>query len=364
MVSLWLHSLALSDFYVDNKIYGSVMVQFIPLCFASGAIVPILCNKFSAVNRFEFSNTRRSGYNINVAIATCVFFGTFIVEAILFGLPILSQTPTKSYMDYGLPFIHHLTTFGYFAIFLIILSVKLSNANKITALLVIILVLISYAPILARMQILNVFLITIFSGYYLFNWSNKRILIYAGVILSAFVALFIYIGLLRIGNSSGYEYFDKLSRINCDCLGPFGILYLYFSISVQNTINLINLNDNYYLGLYSVLNIIPKLDPIDLLNADITGFRASPGLTTFVFGSSLWLDFGLFSLFFIVAIGFFVGLVYCSFRRGMIFSAMFYICGLVKLLIFSFFSDSFFTTGLLISLLFAISLKRKYVFRK
>ena len=362
--SLTLHSLQLSDFYVHNDTYLPIIITYmIPVSLSFGLCTPLLFCSFSSNVKFNIVKCHHSGYGKKIWAAVILFFGTFLIEAFIFGLPLFSDSPTKAYGSYGLSFLHHLTTMAYVAIAFSILTLNLGKTSKINVLIVLLLALITFVPILARMQVLNLFIILLFANYYFYNWSAKRILFLSGVIIICFVGLFLYIGWLRAGATDAFDYFDRIAKINCDCLGPFSIIYLYSSVSLQNTINLVANNDSYSYGLFTILSMVPKLDPVTILNSDPSSFRASPGLTTFTYGSILFLDFGVFSLLFNTLTGIVISISYLQFRAGSLLYMIIYLCGLVRSLLFGFFSDTLYTTSLVVIVIFAITFSYRYVFK-
>jgi oligosaccharide repeat unit polymerase len=353
LIAIVLHSLSLSDFYISNYLINSFVAFLIPIFFAIGALMPLLVSSFSNLTLFELKKKHHKGYYTNVVLATILFVGVTVLEGNIYGFPIFSNSPTHAYTTYGFPVLHHLTSLAYFAIVLVILTVRVSIASKLFASFILILALLSFFPLLARMMLLNLFIVLLFSIYYFYSWSGRQVLFFGLIVVAAFLALFIYIGLFRASTDS-FSLFNELAKINCDCLGPFSMVYLYLTISLQNTINLISEHEKLYFGLNTITSLLPLVSLSDLTSLDLNNYRASRGLTTFIFGTGLYLDFGVLSLVPIFFVGVISSLVYILFRQGRLFFTLVYLCGLVRSLIFGFFSDTLFTTSLVVTLIFSL----------
>lgn len=360
--AILLHFIGFSDYYLNNSPVSVAIVYCMPMFFSVGILIAIYSNP----NKLNSTNAlRRSGlesYHINFNVVFLLFVMVFLLETAIFGIPFFSGSPTLAYMNYGLPVIHHLITVIYFVI-IFMLALKLSNRiSSLKIIFVILLALVIFVLIFARMQAMNVILTALITYYYFYKVPYRKVIFYGLTILVCCGIAFSFLGNLRTGGIS--DYYVALGEINNESIYPFAQLYIYITISIQNFINLVSNFESFSFGAYSLFKIIPLVDAGETLQIHLSDYMASPGLTTFSLGSSLYVDLGVFSSIAFIFAGYLVGYFYTLFRGGNVFATLCYLGILSRLLIYGFFYDGLFVTNTIILLVLAYLFSYRLVFNK
>ncbi|MDC0174116.1 oligosaccharide repeat unit polymerase [Pseudomonadales bacterium] len=347
-VAILLHFMSFSDFYIENSPISVAVVYCMPMFMSAGILLAILVNsnKLSAVRSSNWAKLHN--YDINFKVVFLLFVMVFLLESTIFGVPFFSASPTYAYMNYGLPVIHHLITLVYFVVIFMV-ALRLSNRiGSLKVIVVIILALVIFVLIFARMQALNVILTGLISYYYFYGLRPRKVMFYGLIIFVSCATAFTFLGNLRTGGIS--DHFVILGQINSEAIHPFAQLYIYLTISIQNFINLVSNIDSFKFGAYSLYSIVPLVNAGDVLQVNFSDYRASPGLTTFSLGSSFYVDFGVLSYLALALAGYLVGHFYVLFRSGSVFATLCYLGIFSRLLIYGFFYDGLFVTNSIILL--------------
>jgi oligosaccharide repeat unit polymerase len=361
-LGILLHSLGFSDFYNKNLIISVVIVYSMPLFLSVGILLALTVNGDRLTDSRVLNLDNLQNYSINFRVLFLIFTTVFLLETAIFGIPLFAGSPTLAYMNYGLPVIHHLITLIYFTIIFLV-ALKLSKKiGRLKFLFVFLAAITVFILILARMQLLNVILIALFSYYYFANLKTGKVVFYGSLVVIFFLTSFTFLGEIRTNAVS--DYFVTLGQINNEAIYPFAQIYIYLTISIQNFIQLVTDIEYFTLGAYTFLSMTPLVDPSDLLPINLSNFKSSPGLTTFAMGSSFYIDFGIFSYIILFLLGYLSGYFYVQFRLGNILATLCYLGILVRVLIYGFFYDGFFVTNTIILLFAAFFFSYRLKFSK
>jgi len=348
-----LYSLQLSRFYW----YNSSGVILIFISFAFFIIGFVLSYPNSNCHKIEFRK-----YNVSVLklkhtiqILTVITILVFVLESIIVKPPLLSESPTKNYMEFGLPILHHFISLYKIIGFLTVLY-YLKTKRKFLLIFCFIIAITMYTLLLARMMIINYIVIILISFIIL---RNKRINIkqvsFISILACFFLALFIVLGELRLAGV-GEEYLRTLSGVyNNNIPSSLVLPYIYFSVSNQNMLLLIENFSDFDFGLGILSSLLPVVDINIFETYAIKNFQVSDGLTTFTLGASAFKSFGYFYPLFFLFLGGLVSYFYRKSSKNLSFQ-IFYVTFLYPVLVFSFFSDSLLSTSFLIFLVSSIGI--------
>jgi oligosaccharide repeat unit polymerase len=347
LIALILYSLLLSDhysldvfafFFVSLSITSMVLgMLLLPIYRKKGNYAEIILKRLSS---------RRLRFLILCLLVISIL--VFTVEAFLVTPPLLSKNPNKSYMEFGLPIVHHLIYFCYFSILLSYLLYRMVGSRKMlfSSCLV---SLILFSLMMQRLSIV-ICVVILASSYFYFYKKSFSVSIVLKLILAVGILLagFVYIGEQRLDGVSK-NYIVSLTKMNSEVVPSFLALpYIYTTAGVQNTINQIVQFSDFQFGFFSLASILPLFDPSILLDVDLSKYRFTESFTTFVFPSDLFVDFGFVAPFFAFIFGFFLKYIYMKAISGSVSLFLFYFSYALPSSLFLFFSDNFFTSSFLI----------------
>lgn len=361
---VFLFSLKLSSYYTNTDLITLIFIFLIPLSFSLGylsyaAMIPTRSKPatFLADNNISLRRLKFIIIIINL-LALIVFF----VESALVKPALISNSPTEAYMNFGLPVIHHFVNLLMLTLPLSVIYKRKTRKNFLFVFAFILSITI-YTFIMARLQIIIVIFISFLSHYYITGIRKKTWIAFILVSLLFVGFIFPVLGVIRtnIDSSGNMQYFFDLAGMNPNkySLG-FAQIYMYSTISLKNLINVIENFKGTYFGTYSFVNFIPLLKPEYLFDIKLNDYREQVGLTTFMFGKSLYIDFKYFMHIPIFILGSISAYIYKKSRDNQIFFMLIYIVVLSRVLLISFFSDSLVGSNVVIYFV-AIVLVCKYV---
>lgn len=363
LIAIVLHSLQLSDYYIHNDKTVMLSLYLIPIVFSLGYILFFIIRKNTSFN-LEY-NILQSKINAERLHKAIILINTmailvFLIESQIVTPALISNTPTYSYMHFGLPVLHHFVNLLLLSISLSVVNYKLFNKKKLFYF-TLLLTLLVFTFIMARMMIVLTLLIVFFTFYYFSKKNYIKFLMYSIIIILIFYYGFTFLGELRTLTSLNDDYFYDIANFNDrNYPSSFVQLYIYLTVNIQNLYNLLVMNVNYYFGMYTFFNILPLLNPNNLFGINFIDFQVNEGLTTFMFGRLFILDFAYCFLFFIFLFGYFIAYLYYNFMKLKIFFIFFYLVVVIKGVIMAFFSDALFGSSFLINAI-VILITAKYI---
>ena len=352
--ALFFYSLMLSDYYVKDNL----SFLFLILCYCA----LILGFFITPANRYKHKNSTTiiiKGINLYRLLIVIKFLMvmaviTFIIESVVVTPPLLSNTPNKNYMSFGLPLIHHFISLLLLNIPLTYIYMKATGVKKY----VWINIIISFFIFILLTQRLSLLMVSIIS-FVSYVYFNRRFLsIKFGVLillfLSLFLLLFIFIGEARLGGV-GKDFIFELTKVDPDTVPhTLALPYIYISSGVQNTINLFSGLPQHYYGSILIINTIPLVSPDLFFDFNPLDHQVVINFTTFIFPKLFILDFGFLAPLVCFVFSIVLKAMYKKALEGNIWSLIFYLSYVVPQGMFLFFSDNFFNSSLSIYLFASI----------
>jgi len=355
-IALFFYSLMLSEYYYED-IQSFLFLLFCYIFFLGGFFVIGLNRQKNKRYVFLFMrkiNSKRLLVVIKAIMILAVV--TMIIESIVVTPPLLSMTPNKNYMNFGLPLIHHFISLLTLNIPLTFIYFKATGVKKFiwynACISCVIFILLTQ-----RLSLLLVLLVLLFS-YVFFNkkfFSIKSFLLLS-VFFMCFLWFFIIMGEARLGNV-GEGFIANLTKTDQNILPPsLALPYIYVSSGVQNTINLLVNLPQYYFGSYMAVNIAPLITPKLFFSFDPVVYQVVINFNTFIFPKSFILDFGLLAPIACFIFAALIKLIYKNSLNGSVWSVIFFLSYALPQGMFLFFSDNFFNSSLLIYLIASLAI--------
>jgi hypothetical protein len=270
---------------------------------------------------------------------------TFVIESVFVFPPFLSKTPTRNYMNFGLPLIHHFVGLLTFNSVLTLLYLKITGKRKYFFI-NLFFALVLYFLIMARLMILNVLVVSFITYFIVFSIKIRAFTIFK-IVISCVILFygFIILGDLRLGGI-GEDYIYYMTKVNFNQVPPsLAFPYIYITVGIQNTINVIENYEQIYFGGLTVTNLLPLVKIEHLTNSTgLIEFQVQEGLTTFIMGTKDFLDFHLLSPIFSFIKGVIVSIIYIKAKTGRLSYLFFFLSFIFPLSLMSFFSDVMFNS--------------------
>jgi oligosaccharide repeat unit polymerase len=370
--------LAGSCYVKDRDLFSPILAVIFPIIFSVGLYLMQWSSyyKFESISlvflllifstftvgfmtvRFARSSTTNVSYKINYdslnanRLRKVIHFLlysailTFIIESIIVFPPLLSNTPTFNYMNFGLPIIHHFISLLKLNCVLTIIYFKITGKKKLLFINLFVAILF-YLLIMARLMIINFFLISFISYFIIFRIHIKKTTFIKILFVSFLLLLgFIFLGDLRLGNV-GENYIYNISRVDFTKIpAPLALPYIYITVGIQNAINVIESYNSIYYGSITLTSLSPLIN----INPGLKAFQVTDGLTTFIFGTKAFLDFHYFAPIISFIEGVLIGFLYTKALQGKSMYVLFFLSFLFPACIMSFFSDTIFNSSFAIFL--------------
>ncbi|SMY17004.1 hypothetical protein PAQU9191_02245 [Photobacterium aquimaris] len=348
VISVFLFSLGLSDLLDVN----SVEFFFYYICILMFFIGMYKTRPKRILKSYNFSNYNRSKIKLVIIFTQLSALLIFIIESLIVTPPLLSSTPNLNYMNFGLPIIHHAISLLNVSCVLSIIYIKLSGKkylfyfNSILSLCI-------FTLLTQRLSILIAIIVSYCTYSLVFNvYLTKRKFLNLVLLSILFIGMFILLGESRLGGIKGSAIYE-MTEINSDSMPSYLALpYIYITIGIQNTVNYIAGFESIYFGLSGLLRTLPLVSPDDLLGYNLSNYQARFNFTTFAFPHLMIVDFGYFAPALLLFFGWFINFAYYRAIYENLFWVVFYLSFILPQSIFLFFADNFFSTTLIIYLIY------------
>lgn len=282
----------------------------------------------------------------------------FAVESFIITPPLLSDTPTFNYMNFGLPVLHHFIGLLKINAFLSVMLYR--NTGRLKHLVYPGLVAITiFVLIMARLMVIEYLIILIITNW---HYTRKKISLKKVTFLLLFGfscwVFFVQLGNIRTGNLSRM-YMEEITGIASDVPDVFIFPYMYLTVGIQNMVNLVNSVDNYGYGAVLMSDVLPLVNFEGIAGVEsLEKFRVHKGLTTFIFGAGFYRDFGVFFIVPMSLVGYWIKMFHLRVDKNSFYRIL-YFCYIFPGIFLFFFTDSLINTQLLIGIIVAYYINKK-----